>query len=443
MRILFGYVTIAAGIGGPPCWGQELFDQLNFRNAERAGFGIYGASIFSGYTRYGETTTGQIPSNVNYGGSFSVGWQHHRTKSDFSILYTGTYGGLVRYPEFNHYSQSLSLSATRKIAPKWTGSIEASGQDYSLSESQFQPSSLSVTSQMVTSFNDLAAAFGLGQFSTSQVQSLYQNAFLESAIRSGLLGGRVLNYGGRASLGYSYSPNLNFHVGAFGGGGQSLPDSQETAIQPNYAMPRSVGGDAGFSISHSFSPRTQVGLDVDESVIHNRYQETSISTATASFGRKMGSRWFLRMYGGGSYNKFLKQSYGQPNMLQAVGGGSLGFQMRTQTLTATYDRTAASGYGFAVGTTTNLLASWSWRRRGSRFGLFSSFGQLQQRNTGFLSISGWQAAGGLSENFGSQTEVSLQYVYLDTTARYPASLYNIATNSVRISLNWSPQHMRR
>src|SRR5579863_7387964 len=98
MRILLRYITIAAGIAGPSCWGQGLFDELNFRNAERAGFGVYGISVFSGYTRYGDTTTGPIPSNGNYGGSFSVGWQHHLTKTDSSILYGGTYGGLVRYP---------------------------------------------------------------------------------------------------------------------------------------------------------------------------------------------------------------------------------------------------------------------------------------------------------------------------------------------------------
>jgi len=438
MRELLSYIVIAAGVASPVCWGQGLFDQLNFRNAQKAGFDIYGVSLFYGYSRYGETTTGQPPSSNNYGGSFSVGWQHHRTKTDSSILYSGTYGGLVRYPEFNRYSQSLSLSVSRQIAPKWMGSISASGQDYSLSESLFQPSSLSVTSQMINSFNDFAAAFGLGHFSTSQIQSLFQNVYLESAIRSGLLGGRVLSYGGQASLNYAYSPHVHFHFDAFANGGQQLGDVEGAAVQTNYAMPRSFGGDAGIGFSHSFSPRTQVSFDVSETFTHNRYQEASVSTSTASFGRKMGSRWFLRMYGGGAYSQFLQQSAGQAKTLQAVGGGSLGFQMLTHTLTATYDRMANNAYGFSVGTNTNLMASWNWHRRGNRLSLFSSFGQQQQRNTGFLSISGWQAAGGFSENLGAQTTVSVQYVYLDSTARYPANLYNITTNSVRVSLSWSP-----
>lgn len=437
MRKLFAYFMMAAGVASPACWAQGLYDQLNFRNAERAGFGFYGASAFYGYSRYGETTNGRIPATSNYGGSFSLGWQHHRDKNNASILYNGSYGGLVQYPQFNKYSQALSLAGSRQLAPKWTASISAAGRDYSLSESLFQPSSLAVTSQMLTSFNDFAASFGLGQFSTSQVQSLFQNAFLESAIRSGLLGGRVLSYGGNASLNYSHSPHFSVHFGAFGAGGQALGGSELTVQGPNYAMSKSIGGDAGVNFSHSFSPRTEVGLDLVDTYVHNAYQEASVSTATASFGRKMGSRWFLRMYGGGSYSKLLAESSG-PKSLQAVGGGSLGFQMLTHTLTGTYDRSAASGYGYAIGTTTNLMASWSWHRLGSRLSLFSSFGQLQQRNTGFLSISGWQAAAGFSEQLGAQTSVSVQYAYLDSTARYPGSVYSLATSSVRASLNWSP-----
>jgi hypothetical protein len=296
---------------------------------------------------------------------------------------------------------------------------------------------------MISSFNNLAAAFGLGTFTTSQIQSLFQNAYLESAIRSGLLGGRTLSYGGRASLSYAYSPQLHVHFGTSAGGGQRLSNSQDTVVQPNYVMPLTFGGDAGIGFSHSFSPRTQVGFDLDESFTHNRYQEASISTGNVSLGRKMGSRWFLRVYGGGSYSQFLGQSSAQPKTLQAVGGGSLGFQMLTHTLIATYSRTAASAYGFSVGTNTNLMASWSWHRPGSRLSLFSSFEQQRQRNTGFLSISGWQAGGGFSQNLGAQTAVSVQYVYLDTTARYPANLYNITTNSGRVSLNWSPRRVLR
>ena len=113
--------------------------------------------------------------------------------------------------------------------------------------------------------------------------------------------------------------------------------------------------------------------------------------------------------------------------------------MVTHTLSATYDRSATSAYGFSVGTNTNIMASWNWHRPGGRLSLFSSFGQQQQRNTAFFSLSGWEALGGFSENLGSQTAVSVQYVYLDSTGQYSsANPYHITTNSVRLSLSWAP-----
>ena len=444
MRIKSGYILIAASMIAPATWGQGLFDQLNFRNAENAGFGLYGASLFAGYTGYGSTSLGQPPSNVNYGAGFSAGWQHHRTNTNASLLYTGTYDGLVRYPEFNSYDQALSIGARWQLSRKWTFVIGGSAQDYSLSESLFAPSSLGITSGVASSFDDFAAALGVGQFSTSQAQSLFDGTFLESAIRSGLLGGRVLSYGANASLTYAYSPNAQVHFSSFDGGGRRLGGSGDTTVQPNYAMPQSLGSDAGIGLTHSFSPRTQVGLNLDESFIHSLYRETALSTATASFGRKMTSHSFIHLYGGGSYTQDLQSTVARSRGLQAVGGGALGFQGQTQTLALTYDRSAASGFGFSVGTNTTMMASWNRHRTGSRLNLFSSFGEQQQRNTGFLSISGWDAAAGLSVNLSSQISVSAQYAYLDTTANYPgANTYLVKTNSARLALNWTPRRVLR
>ncbi len=435
------YLAIGAGLAAPVGLGQGLFEQLNFRNAERAGFTFNGASVFYGYanSKYAQIISdNQPPPNINYGANFSVGWQHHRMKTNSSLLYSGSYGGLVNYPQFNRYSQSLSAEVSSQLSGKWTGSLAVAGQDYTLSESLFQGTSLSVTSQMVTAFNDFAAHLGLGHFSTNQVQSLFDNLYLESAIRSGLLGGRVLSYGGQASLTYAYTPNLSVHFTGFGSGGQRLGDTVGTVTLPNYAMSRSLGGGGGMSYLIPVSPRTEVSVNLEEQYIHNKYQEALVTTGTVSFGRKMGERWFLRVYGGGSTSDYLQQSIGQAKTTQAVGGGSLGFQMVTHTLTATYDRSATNSYGFSVGTNTNLNASWSWHKVGSPVTVFTGFSQQQQRSTGFLSISGWDASGGVSVNLGSQVSTSLTYAYLDTSARYPANQYNITTHSIRASLSLAP-----
>src|SRR6185503_12811079 len=102
----------------------------------------------------------------------SLGFQRHREKTDLSLLYSGTYTGLVQSSEAKDYSQSLSLNVTRKIAPKWTASLSLSGQDATLAQSLFTPSGLSLDSQVIPGFDDLAAAFGIGQFSNSQIASM-------------------------------------------------------------------------------------------------------------------------------------------------------------------------------------------------------------------------------------------------------------------------------
>src|SRR5262245_18562283 len=66
---------------------QSLFDQLNYRAVQRAGFGIYGVSAFTGYSRYSAPTNfsslgAQNASNKTYGVSGSVGWQGHAERTN-------------------------------------------------------------------------------------------------------------------------------------------------------------------------------------------------------------------------------------------------------------------------------------------------------------------------------------------------------------------------
>jgi hypothetical protein len=438
MRTLLGYVAIASGMLMQVCQGQGLFDQLNFRSAVFGGARIYGVSVFSGYT-----DSSYFGSNVNYGGSFSAGWQHHRESTDMSILYSGTYGGLVRYPDLNSYDQALSIGASHKVAPKWTVSFSASGQDSSLANSLFQPSGLTVSSQLVGSFNDLAATFGLGPFSSTQVASMVPGAsILDSPLRSALLGDRVLSYSGQASLIYSHSPRLSFHFGGFGAGGQHLSGGQNTVAPQNYIIPHSVGGNGGIGMSFSLSPRTHLGVDVEENLVHNGYQDAFTTTAMASWGRKMGERWFLSVHGGDAETREIQQTIGTARTRNLVGGGSLGFKTYTNTFVASYDRTASDTYGFAVGTITSLSGTWNWHRVGSRFSVFTSFGQQQARNAGFASFSGWQASGGCSESLGGNAQLTAQYVYLSNAANFVGAINNVSAQSVRLSMNWSPQPVR-
>src|SRR4029077_17058111 len=128
--------------------------------------------------------------------------------------------------------------------------------------------------------------------------------------RSLLLGDRVLSYSAQASLSYAHSSRLSFHFGSFSAGGQNRPGSQSRMAQQNYVMPRSLGGNAGVGMSYAVSPRTQLGVSLEENRQITRYLSSYSTIASASVGRKMGMHWFLSGHAGGSFTQVTQQVYG-------------------------------------------------------------------------------------------------------------------------------------
>jgi hypothetical protein len=352
---------------------------------------------------------------------------------------------MIRYSNLNAYNQSLSLSVNRMLTPKWTFTLTAAGQDNSLAQYLFQPSPASVLTQIPTTFDDLAAAVAVGQFSNSQVASMLTGApVLQLPGRSLLASTRILSYSAQASLEYALSSRLRLHFATFAAAGQNrLAGQQENTAPANYVMPRSLGANAGIGTTYSLSPRTDVGADLQAGRTDNHFQSAYVTSATAFFGRKMGMHWFLRMQAGGSYSDITVQTIGRAKAAQIVGGGSLGFQTHSHILVASYNRTAADSFGFAVGTITSTSGAWSWRRSGSRWGLSASFAQQQTRNAGFASLSGWQASGGVTSALNPHMTLSAQYVYLHDSGDYAGVFNTFNVQSVRLTLGWAPQPVQR
>jgi hypothetical protein len=453
-KLLRGLFAVA-GLFVSSCSAQELLDEINFRTSELAGIHIVGVSVFGGYSTSAYPQAGinlglapgvaNLGGDTTYGASASVGWQLHRAKTNVSVLYSGSYGGEVRYSNLNAYDQSLSLSANRMLTPKLTFTLTASGGDNSLAQYLFQPSSLSVLTQTPATFDDLAAAVAVGQFSNSQVASMLTGApLMQLPGRTVLAATRILSYSAQAGLEYALSSRMRLHFAGFAAAGQNrLAGDQQNTAPANYVMPRSLGANAGIGMTYSLSPRTDVGWDVSANRTVNHYQSAYVTSATASFGRKMGMHWFLRMQGGGTYTDITEQTIGRAKASQIIGGGSLGFQTHAHTLTATYNRTATDNFGFAVGTITMTSGAWNWRRAGSRWGLSASFSQQQTRNAGFASLSGWEAGGGIVTNLNSHMTLSGQYVYLHDGGDYAGVFNTFSVQSVRLSLGWAPQSVRQ
>src|ERR1035441_8890166 len=83
-------------------------DQVDFRGASVGGFRLNGASIYSGYStsalplglaQTAPAGTQELGGSTIYGASASFGWQPHGRGTNFSVLYSISYGGTVRDPD--------------------------------------------------------------------------------------------------------------------------------------------------------------------------------------------------------------------------------------------------------------------------------------------------------------------------------------------------------
>jgi hypothetical protein len=456
-----GYIGFAVSMLLPVCHAQPSAGQVggqggNQGNALDSGLDgarLYEVSVFTGYSTSanpvigGYLTTpgvGALNADENYGVSAAVGWQHHREKDSFSIRYSGSYSGMVHYTGGNGYSQWLNLNADRKLGRKWAFTLSGTGQDATLIQVINEPTALATTSQMATDFNDFAAAFGLGTYSTAQAGSIILGApVVQAPLQALLLGDKVVSYSGNVGLSYAISQHFSFHVSGFAEGGQSRAPYENGVPTVNYALPNGLGADAGISWTYAASPRTDFGINLDINHLQNHFQDVNTSTATASFGRKMGEHWFAKMYGGATYTDVVQQTSGSPVERQAVGGASLGVKTYSNTFAASYNRTASDAYGSVVGTYTTVSGTWTWRRRGSRIWTEASFGQQKIGSTGFESLSGWTANAGVTERLTGNTILNESYVYLKTEGNYLGSATNLSIQSVRLLMSWSPQVMQR
>jgi hypothetical protein len=373
-------------------------------------------------------------SSTNYGASTSLGWHHDRERTSIGVNYRATFSGNSVNSGANALNQSFSLSASRRYGQKFTISLSATASDNSVIEFLQQPSNLALLSQLPLAFNDLAASFGVGQFSGLQTASMAAGATSPgtSLARSQLLGDRVLSYNANLTATYSISTRLSVYVGGFTAAGQHRYGGQ------NFAMPRSMGFNGGAGFAYSLSPRTVAGMSMSVYRNLNLYQSAVTSSVSGNFGRKMGMHWFMNSSGGYSYSVITKQIYAAPSTRQFVGNAALGYQLQSQTIVANYVRTAAEMSGFATGVSSALNFAWSWRRSGARWGMVVSGGQNHNGQNGFSTITGWHGNTAFTINPTAQTALSLSYGYAQSTGTFLTQTNHVKIQSVRLTMGWNP-----
>jgi len=460
MRRVTAYIVmvLAMALGSRVAPAQQMNALAGLENASWEGIHLYGVNAFTSYVSsvYPINTTltvapgaTQLGHDVNYGVSASGGWQYHRgDKLGVTVSYTGSYNRSQNYKSLSSFGHALRASAFWELTPKLTLDLSANGIYQTLAEYIFQPSSLSVTAQSPATINNVAASMGVGQFSNAQAASALTggtaaNVLPQTSLATSLLlGDRILSYATQASLSYQATERLSFNFSGVNAAGQNRTAGTSGISPQTYPVPHTLGLTAGGSVGYEISSRTSIGFNISGGRNSNVYQSGYTTVAAGTFGRMMGTRWFLHASGGAAYSAIIQQQQGAPKNLQVTTSGSLGYGLAAQTFLGSYNRSSMDANGFAIGTNTNLGGAWSWHRPDRRWNMGVSFGQQQLRNTGFASLSGWNASVMWYTHLTNGVRLTTQYAYSNSTGDYLGITTKITVNSVRLTVSWIPSALQ-
>ena len=415
-------------------------------------YGVYYSSTLpsSGGFQPGLTNLG---SDVGVGGSAQIGWTNSGQHSTFSLVYTPSYTGRIRYSSWDALNHNLSLNATRRLAPRWNLGFSVSGDLSNLEGFLFSPTVFSNVASVSANFAELSAAM-LGQSSTNtQLGSILNSApLVESPARTLLYGERMFTSAAHTSLSYSYSRRFSVNFNAGAGRSQHVGESQNSLAlaQSPYLLPTTTSGNASLGFSYSLSPRTQFGATVATSRVASDLYDGYSTSSTASLGRKLGRRWFLQIHGGAGLMNPLRGISGQSNISgqstgpHPVAGGSLGFRTSSHTFLGSYDRTVSDSYGVGATTSSTSSATWRWSRRGVGWWLEGSFSWQQLQGVAGQGVAGqdissWRATASWGKQLGAHVALITQYVYLNYSGRLETTLYSQSQSAMRVSVVWSSQ----
>ncbi len=433
---------------------QALVGQSNSSpEPQRHGFQIYSVSTFGGYSDVNlpngsgslQNGGGVQPSGLPlgsglYGGaSAAAGWARFGQRTNFSLLYRGTYTAFEHYPEWNSFDHFLSLSSRSKLGAKWDLAISGVASDIDLRHFLFTPAVVDRVTSAPGTFDDLAQAMLSGRFTNDQLASILTGApVVESPLRAVLYGNRALAMSLQSTVSYEHSQRLSFHFGAGALHTQHLADHSTAAPQYYYVVPRATNGRVSAGLSYALTPRTHFGLDVGTSRTISIYQDAYTTTTNASLGRVMGRRWFLQARAGVAEASPLRSTYSYRQGPRYLAGGSVAYKTLAHTFLLSHDHTVADIYGIGAYASQVSTAAWSWWRPGRSWGLNSSVRNHYMKNTGFGNLEGVIADVGIARSLTRSISLRTDYAYLVNSGRLSGISRDLSANSVRFSVVWTP-----
>jgi hypothetical protein len=415
----------------------------------RPGFEVRSISVNTVYYSNGlpdsagvsQTGAANLPSDLGMGGSIVFDWNRFTERSTFSMTYTPSYTGRLRYSALNALNHSFSLNTSRKLAPRWNFGFTVGGDYSSVEQSLFAQNGSSNVTSVPSNFSDLAAGILASKFTNNpQLGVVLTNAPLPSSpVQNQLYGQVMFTASARTSLSYSFSPRLSF---TFGGGTnrtQRVSDEQTTTAGAAFQLPNTTTGSADIGISYSLSPTTQLSGLATANRIVSTLQDVYTTTTTATLGRALSRRWLVQTHGGiGITNPVRQTLVLQPVKPHPVVGGNLIYKTFSQTFMGSVDRTVSDVYGLGATTTSTATAAWRWRHPGNSWWLDGMFNWQLLRGSTFGDTSGWRTTAGLNRALGSHVVLLTQYAYLSYSQSLNALNTHISRHAVRVTMRWTP-----
>lgn len=390
-----------------------------------------------------------LPSDLGFGGSIAVRWSKFSERSTFALDYTPSYVGYLRNSGLNALNHSLSLTAGRKITPRWTFTFALTGNLSTTDQFLFAPTALGNVASVSSTFNDLASGLLAGKFANPLLGTvLTRSPLLLSPVSNLLYGQRMLAASAQTSLSYSYSPRLSL---TFAGGGsrlQYLSGSQSPAGSRNSFLTDTTSGNASAGFSYSLSPFTQIGGSAASARTVSSFFDAYTTTSLLTLGRTLNRRWILQAHGGVGITNIVHTTVsGVPTQPRPIFGGSLAYKTLSQTFIGSYDRTTVDSYGLGASTTSSSNAAWRWQRPGRTWWITAGFGWQQLTGGAVGNITGWQSSAGFNRALGSHIVLQTQYAYLTysgsplgTASGSPlGTVFSSSQHAVRLALTWMPQ----
>lgn len=413
------------------------------------GLRLYSATAYTGYNWFDIGSNNGLSrgsdiafSELFLSGMADMGWSRSSERAHFGINYTPSYISLRRNDSYNSWNHRLTITGDRQLTRSWSFTGGILGAYTTMEQSLFAPTVFRQMTALPTTLDNLSNVLLRSPLTNEQMAAtLTGSAIADSPARVLLFGNTALNTSANLSFSYAKSSRTIVSISAGGGHTRPIRTTQSENLPNNNLISDTTMGNANVTLSHSLSPRTQIGASVIGDRVKSNFQDVYRTSALFFAGRRMGMRWFAQLNGGLGTIRSVRQTYALPTGPQFQGAGSLMYRASSHSYLMSIQRSFGDQFGIAAGSTLSSSASWTWVPSRSNWQVFATgtdqrFGGRQPGN-----IRSWQANGGVSRRLGEHLSCTVEYAYLHYDGKQISS--SIVQKGVRASLTWYPQRIAR